>query len=130
MDLFNIKKREIFRFLIGGGSAVLVDYILYNILLTRGVFLSESKGLSFICGATVGFIINKFWTFESLSFSKREIGRYVILYSLSAFVNTIANKIVLFATDIGILAFLCATAVSTIMNFLGQKFFVFRRNDE
>lgn len=130
MDLSNIKPKELLRFLVGGGSAVLVDYLLYHIFMTGGIFLSGSKALSFFCGATVGFVINKFWTFESHSFNKLEIGRYVILYSISACVNAAINKIVLLVTGIGILAFLCATATSTVMNFLGQKFFVFRRREE
>lgn len=121
-----INTKEIVCFLIGGGSAVITDYVLYYFLKIY-LNISISKALSYIAGAIVGFIINKIWTFESKNFSYGEIVRYCILYFCSAIVNTLVNKGVIFIFNISILAFLCATGVSTIMNFLGQKFFVFRK---
>lgn len=130
MELSKIKKKELLRFLIGGGTAVIVDYMLYQLFIRQGIFLSGAKVASFFCGAFIGFVINKLWTFESKKFDVMEVGRYVILYSISACVNAIINKGVLFFTSIEILAFLCATGTSTIINFLGQKFFVFRGRKE
>jgi putative flippase GtrA len=125
--LNTFKTKELLRFLVGGGSAVVTDYILYRLLIFAGLNLSVSKAISFICGAAVGFVINKLWTFESKKFSKGEILRYVILYAVTAAINALVNKGVLILFDISILAFLCATGVSTVLNFLGQKFFVFRK---
>lgn len=121
---FQIK--EILRFGVGGGSAVAVDFILY-ILLRNNLPTSAAKAISFVAGAIVGFIINKLWTFESKKFSGREIFRYCILYACSAAVNTLVNKGVLALSANTLLAFLAATGCSTLMNFLGQKFFVFRK---
>lgn len=121
-----IKIKEIVRFIVGGGSAVLTDYFIYVILNSRWD-ISLSKALSYIAGAVVGFIINKLWTFESKRFRFGEIVRYCILYLCSAIVNMLVNVGVLTIWNISILAFLCATGVSTIMNFLGQKFLVFRK---
>lgn len=125
-----IQIKELFRFLVGGGSAVLVDYIVYRLLMLVGVDMSIAKGISYVAGATVGFIINKLWTFESKGFSKMEILRYIILYVFSACINTSVNKIAIFILDIQIFAFLCATAVSTVINFWGQKFFVFVKKEK
>lgn len=127
MKFTKIKKKELIRFLFGGGSAVIVDYIVYQILMRAGLGQDISKAISFICGAAVGFVINKLWTFESSKFSKDEVLRYVILYSCTAVINAVANKLVLKVTAIEMLAFLCATGVSTVLNFLGQKYFVFRK---
>lgn len=121
-----IKTREIMRFLVGGGTAVITDYVLYYFLKLY-LNISISKALSYIAGAIVGFIINKFWTFESKHFSYNEIIRYCILYLCSAIINTLVNKGIISLFNISILAFLCATGVSTIINFLGQKFLVFRK---
>ncbi len=126
MKFRDIKIKELLRFLVGGGSAVIVDFVLYHIFMEVGITLSVAKGLSFFCGAVVGFVINKLWTFESKGFSKGEIVRYVILYSITACINALVNMAVLMMTSLSFLAFLCATGVSTILNFLGQKFFVFR----
>ncbi|EKQ50527.1 MULTISPECIES: GtrA family protein [unclassified Clostridium] len=121
------KVKELLRFLVGGGSAVLVDYIVYRVLLSFGIDTAVSKAVSFICGSIVGFIINKLWTFESKNFSKSEIFRYIILYTITAGINAWINNIVLYLFSIQVFAFLCATGVSTVLNFLGQKFFVFKK---
>ena len=127
MKLNRIKKKELIRFLFGGGSAVVVDYIVYHLLMLCGQNQDISKAISFICGAAVGFVINKLWTFESSKFSRVEILRYVILYSCTAVINAGVNRLVIKVTAIEMLAFLCATGVSTVLNFLGQKYFVFRK---
>ncbi len=123
----SIKSKELLRFLVGGGSAVVTDYILYNLFSSAGLGLSASKAISFVCGAGVGFVINKLWTFESKEFSKAEIFRYILLYAVTATVNTLVNKAVLSIFHIKLIAFLGATAVSTVLNFLGQKFYVFKK---
>lgn len=118
------KIKEILKFCVGGGSAVLVDFLLYR-LLDGYMPVTWAKALSYIAGAIVGFIINKLWTFESKKFKYSEIIRYVILYAFSSVVNTFVNKLILHLFSSVTFAFLCATGTSTILNFLGQKFFVF-----
>ena len=127
MQISRIKKKELVRFLFGGGSAVVVDYITYRLFMLAGIGMDVGKGMSFVCGAAVGFVINKLWTFESRYFSKREILRYVILYSCTAVINAAVNRAVLFAFPVELVGFLAATGVSTVLNFLGQKYFVFRK---
>ncbi|MBR4639200.1 MAG: GtrA family protein [Butyrivibrio sp.] len=122
--------KEILKFLVGGGSAVLVDYLTYRLFLHIGLNISLSKSISYVLGAAVGFVINKLWTFESKGFSKIEIVKYIILYACSALANTVVNRVILWILAIQVVAFLCATGVSTIINFLGQKFFVFRKDDK
>ncbi len=124
---FSIK--ETLKFCVGGGSAVLVDFLSY-IFLKQYIQINPAKALSFVLGALVGFIINKLWTFESRSFKISEILKYIILYACSALANTLVNKLVLSVFDSVVFAFLCATGVSTIMNFLGQKFFVFSKKSK
>ena len=126
-DKFSIK--EILKFLVGGGSAVIVDAVVYAIL-KRYIDLSIAKAISYVAGAAVGFIINKLWTFESKKFSISEIIKYIILYAFSAMANTGVNRLVLFIIPSTVFAFLCATGTSTVINFLGQKFFVFRKKEE
>lgn len=130
MDWTKIKRRELLRFLVGGGSAVTVDYLLYQVFLSAGIVLSGAKAASFFCGAVVGFLINKLWTFESRRFAMDEIARYGMLYSISAGINAAIHRVVLLLIGIELVAFFCATGISTIINFLGQKFFVFRRKEE
>ena len=119
--------REILRFLVGGGSAVLTDFLTYRLLVYAGLDVSPSKAISYVLGAGVGFLINKFWTFESKQFRPAEIVLYILLYACSACINTVSNKLVLQLTGMTVLAFLAATGISTVINFIGQKFLVFRK---
>ena len=112
---FEIK--EILKFLVGGGSAVVVDALFYAILKAY-IDFSVAKAISYILGAFVGFIINKLWTFESKKFKVAEIYKYIILYACSALVNTGVNKFVIWIIPSTVFAFLCATGTSTVMNFL------------
>ncbi len=122
--------KEIFRFLVGGGSAVAVDFLSYHLLMYIGIPVTPSKAVSYVLGAAVGFIINKLWTFESRTFLTMEIVKYIILYAFSAMVNALINRTVLDWLDISIIAFLAATGTSTIINYLGQKFFVFSKRGD
>jgi gtrA family protein len=125
-NLNSINKQEILKFLIGGGTAVIVDFFTYKIFMMLGLERTIAKTLSFICGSIVGFIINKYWTFKSPKFQIKEILKYTVLYILTAFINSQVNKYTLLLFGNEIFAFLCATGVSTILNFLGQKFLIFR----
>ena len=122
-----VKKKELGRFLIGGSSAVITDYLVYTLLLKFLVMVSAAKLIAFVSGSIVGFIINKFWTFESKGLLRYEIIKYAILYAITAYWNVFVNNLALNYFLPTWLAFLFATGASTIANFLGQKFFVFRK---
>lgn len=118
-------KKELKLFLAAGLSAVGTDLFMYYIL--QNFFATgTSKAISFLLGAIVAFIINKYWTFEKHEKSFKEIIQFGILYILTLGANVIANKIVLQNTRIVLLAFLVATGISTVLNFIGQKFWVFK----
>lgn len=117
---------EMLKFGVGGGSAVLTDLAGY-LVLKNMTHVSLAKGISFVMGSAVGFVINKLWTFESRQFSWGEIIKYILLYAFSATINAIVNKEILDVSGSVMFGFLMATGVSTIINFLGQKFFVFKK---
>ncbi|MBP2657680.1 MAG: Arabinogalactan biosynthesis recruiting protein [Firmicutes bacterium] len=125
--LKQIKLQELLKFLVGGGSAVVTDYSFYYLLINIGIPITIAKLSSFILGSIIGFIINKLWTFESKNLVKIEIAKYAILYIITAYLNVKVNNFFLSIYNIKIVAFLFATGTSTVLNFLGQKFFVFRR---
>lgn len=97
------------------------DYLLLN-------FLSHNpaKAISFILGTIVAFVLNKYWTFQKYKRSFNEVLKFGVLYSATLGANVMTNKIVLELTHIVFLAFLVATGVSTVLNFIGQKFWVFK----
>lgn len=116
----NKLKKEVSRFLIAGFSAVGTDLCTYYILLN---FLTHdlAKAISFIIGTVVAFVINKYWTFEKHKKSYIEMIKFGVLYSVTLGANVVTNNVVLEYTNIVILAFLVATGISTVLNFIGQK---------
>ena len=127
--------KQLLRFLVVGGSSVAVDLICYAILLNHMDRIA-AKGLAYLAGVLFGFAGNKFWTFESQRRSYSEPAIYFLLY-LSTMVLNIAVNSWFFhnlqnwnrAEDASqLLAFLVATGVTTVVNFLGLKHLAFRQN--
>ena len=118
---------ELLRFIVAGCCSVLTDCFVYWLLVQFEVEVSISKLVSFVIGSFIGFVINKLWTFESKGQLRSEIFKYVLLYTTTIILNVLSNKVVLDLTQMWWFAFLFATAVSTVANFLGLKFFVFRK---
>lgn len=119
-------KRELSHFIVGGSSAVITDYVTYRFMVAMGIEVSLAKLISFVLGSMVGFVINKYWTFESKGLVHLEMFKYAVLYAVTAGLNVSVNH---FSLDVGLptwLAFFMATGASTVANFVGQKFFVFR----
>jgi putative flippase GtrA len=121
----NKLKKELRRFLIAGLSAVGTDFITYYIMLNF-LHFDIAKTLSFILGTVVAFVVNKYWTFERYEKSYKQIFQFIILYSTTLFVNVMVNRLVLDFAELLFLAFLIATGASTILNFAGQKWWVFK----
>ena len=121
----NKLKKELKRFLIAGLSAVGTDFMTYYIMLN---FLHHdiAKILSFILGTVTAFVVNKYWTFKRYEKSYKQIFKFIILYVTTLFVNVMVNRLVLDFAELLFLAFLIATGASTILNFAGQKWWVFK----
>jgi putative flippase GtrA len=117
---------QVSRFIITGVSAVLIDFGTYFLLINI-IGYDLAKTISFVFGSVFSFIFNKLWTFEKKVFLFSEVIKFSILYSFTLILNVFVNKIILLIDySFLILAFLMATFVSASVNFLGQKFIVFK----
>ena len=124
--------KQIRRFLVIGVLSVLTDLAVYVLLTGLGLHTHASKGISYVSGMVVGFLGNKFWTFESGRRSAAEPITYLMLYATTLAVNVAVNALVL-GLLAGVatprwnkgLAFLVATGVTTVLNFLGMRFITF-----
>jgi putative flippase GtrA len=120
-------KRQIVRFLVVGFVSVGVDLACYMFLGTILFFATSlAKGISYIAGMAVGFVGNKYWTFGSARRNASEPVTYVVLYVVTLAVNIGVNSAVLGFTGWKAPAFLLATAVTTVLNFLGMRLITFR----
>jgi putative flippase GtrA len=91
--------------------------------------VGAAKGISYLAGVVVGFALNKFWTFESRRRSWAEPASYLALYLMTLGVNVGCNHFALavLGGEHRLTAFLVATGVTTVLNFLGMRLVAFRR---
>ncbi len=122
-------RRQLGRYLVAGISAVATDSLTYFLLVhwvLAYVGYDVAKFVSFLSGTVVAYTVNKFWTFESKDKSFSEAAAFLTLYILTLGLNVSVNRLVLQLTQQSLLAFLAASACSTVANFFGQKFWVFK----
>ena len=116
------------RFVLVGLASVAGDCLIYTSLCTVGGNRVVAKGLSYIGGMCVGFLGNKRWTFQSSRTTFVEPLVYCGVYAITFAVNVVINAAVLSAMgDAGsLVAFVCATGMTTVLNFFGMKYVAFR----
>ena len=119
---------EIYKFIIIGIIAVSIDAFVYYLLGNFEFFSYPiSKKISFICGAAFAFFFNRSYVFQIKHKNISQILGFSILYLISFLCNAFSHDFVLNKLAIPTVAFIFATAVSTIINYLGQKFIIFKK---
>lgn len=132
-------RRELRSFIIIGIIATLLDFTLYT-LFQQVVTYSIAKTFSFLCGTLFTYLLNKFITFKQSKHSTKEAAKFITLYGSTLVANVTVNSlmIMLISTHLNgylfithevtiIISFIAATSVSTVLNFIGQKFWVFKK---
>ncbi len=129
---------ELKRFLVAGGSAVACDTTVYWLLFAI-IPPSAAKAISFISGTIVAYLLNKFWTFKKPKRSHSEVAKFICLYLTTLGANVAVNRMVLDSSSLlgstlqqysAQIAFFAATGTSTVLNYIGQKFWVFKPTDK
>ena len=112
-----------------GIISLLIDIIVY-ILLSEFFLISKSlsKIISFILASINSFLGNKIFTFKLKSYNFREPMKFILLYSVSLIANSSTHDFFLNVFD-GFLPFIIASIVSIIINFGGQKIWVFKNKN-
>jgi len=136
-------QKQVAKFVFVGVAAVLTDlgcyYVLLNLLpthLAKGIDNEGlAKGISFLCGIAVTYNFNKFWTWKQRDRNHKRLVKFGVLYACSLLLNVGSNTGALYVLhkykhlfDLPhkyLVAFVFATGISAVLNFLGQKFWVF-----
>jgi putative flippase GtrA len=128
-----VKIKLLFRQLLSYSSigfiSVMIDAIVYIVL--SDIFLiskSLSKIISFIVGSVNSFLGNKIFTFRLKSFNYKEPIKFILLNIVSLIANSSTHDFFLKIFD-GFLPFVISTIVSVIINFTGQKLWVFNNKN-
>ena len=120
-------KKEVAMYIIIGVLSVATDYgsylFLANILPTE-----YAKTISYVCGMVVGFLCNRTFTFKSNNKVHHDALRFTVLYMGSLLLNVLTNELLLYIFPSFVtIAFLVATSLSVIANYVGQKFWVYTK---
>ena len=132
--LLNLFSYEVGRFLIIGFTTVFIDLIVYFLLINFSVETLFSKGISFSIGAIFAYFANRAYTFKSNTKGFLRFFIFLILYLSTLLINVSSNEIILdllshvkFSL---IIAFMIATSLSALLNFVGMKYIVFNKLNE
>lgn len=130
-DLFSrILKNNLFRFLIVGGCATLVDFVVYMLLSAR-IDITLSKAISMILSSIFSYFVNKNFTFNNRDKTNVSyIVRFYIVFAANLAVNLGINFLVFYRTGQKLPAYILATAGGMTVNYLGQRFLVFNRKNK
>jgi len=124
-------KREVTIFLIVGLSTVAVDFVFYLCFVEFQIMeIDMAKATGFLAGTLFAYFANRFWTFGHKPHVPGSALRFSALYSSTLGANVLINSFALrLLADMSAsieLAFLLATGISALLNFLGMKLFVFK----
>lgn len=127
-------KKQLIGYIISGVLATFSDYIVYNAIIHFSNNYVVAKSISFLVGTIVAFFYNKHITFKAPDRSHTEAIKFFVLYIISLVFNVTINRvgIVLFShlctlKQSILISFILATMVSMVINFIGQKFWVFKK---
>lgn len=136
--------KQFSKFIIVGGVNTGIDFLILNILIyvtgiTAGGELFVLNSLSFSIAVVNSYFMNKRWTFQDKTQTEQEPVKFSQFFAVSI-VGIIINGLVLTGITTSVspifglsavlwanIAKLMATGISLIWNFIGYKFFVFKK---
>ena len=124
--------REIRFFLINGIIAVLIAYLVYRALILIGLDINFSSMSSYFAGMFYGYFSNKQLTFKNFdNISIANITKYLALHFCTLVIYVYLNSyLVLLLKEYSfnlLIAFSLTIGLTTILNFLGLRFWVFKK---
>lgn len=121
---------QISRFLLVGSFVTLIDSVIYTLCLLLNLPIPLSKALGFIGAVCVGFVLHSRWTWAVKKTSFHQLGLFFVLYLVNLVLNVVSNDLLLEVAGYSVwglvFAFLGATTFCAVVNYMGQKYLVFR----
>ena len=119
--------KQLLRYILIGVIVVYIDFFIYQFLIKNiEVDSSISKRFSYIIGASFSFFLNKSITFKSSAVKLREPLLFIIVYFVGFVSNSLVHDILINYVE-GNTPFYVSTLFSILINYLGQKFIVFKK---
>lgn len=119
--------REFVKFALVGILNTGVDVVIFFLLTRAGVPYVGAQVISYTCGATNSYVLNKLWTFRACGLSYAEMLRFVTVNLASLGISVVCLRLLHEEAGLGLAASKAgATVFALIANFLGNKLWVFR----
>jgi len=120
---------QLSRFVAVGVLSAMVDFGVYHALLALGANVHLAKALSFVCGTTTAYLLNRRFTFNAAGGTGRFAG-FVALYATTFTLNVGVNALALALLPAMPLrtttAWVIAQGTATLVNFVMLRTVVFR----
>lgn len=118
---------SLLKFIVVGGCSTCIDFIIYMFLALK-LPITVSKGISMVAASVFSYILNKQFTFENKEKTNVSyLVRFYIIFGANFGTNLAVNQIIFDETGYKTIAFILATVCGMMVNYLGQKFFVFHQ---
>jgi putative flippase GtrA len=123
-------RHQLSSFILGGLIAVTLDWCTFFVLIHFcGISPNISKPISFLVGAVFAFYYNGIFSFQS-NLGKSQFVRHLILYTFSMTMNLTVFTLSMrfsptFLVPKSLLGLGLATSISTTINFVGMRNWVF-----
>jgi putative flippase GtrA len=113
------------RFIVVGLMAVGVDLGVYQVGLHLGLWIHLARAISFICGTTTAYVLNRRWAFQA-SGGPRQSAHFALLYGSTFFlilgINALALNVFPVAAWTTTLVWLISQGVGAIWNFFDAAY--------
>lgn len=144
MDLYRdvmSKYREPIFYIFFGGLTTIVTWLTYALFVWAGIEINISNALSWVCGVSFAFVVNKWFVFESKSLSAktliRELGSFFAARIVTGIIAIVLFPILynlglnqsLFGTD-GFLAKIVTSILEIVLNWVFSKYLIFVKKKE
>ena len=120
---------QVLRFAAVGVFSAVVDLSVYTLALHLGLWVHAARALSFICGTSTAYALNRRWAFQVEGGARRAVG-FTLLYGTTFFVILGVNALALAVLPdrwwTVTLAWAISQGFGTVCNFVMLRTVVFR----
>ena len=123
----NIISKDFIRFIFVGGFCTLTDFLIY-MTLSEILNINISKLISMLISSVLSYVLNKSWVFKnSKKTTPALIFKFYLALAINIGTNVGCNYLSYNLTHNKVIAFVIATGSAMIVNFILQKYFVFKK---
>jgi putative flippase GtrA len=132
------KHREAILYVVCGGFTTLVTWFTYALFVWLGIELNASNILSWVCGVTFAFVVNKWIVFESKSLEILKVLKELVMF-IGARIFTGVIAWVLFPILLwigldqtflgtqGLIAKIIVSVIEIALNWIFSKYMIFKK---